>query len=224
MLFNKLSQELTLLSEDYVWPFLLVQEGPTCPSADWDRLIPLALDNGRAAAELVRKRYPGLTPSSISAAQGIPVHSSRERSNDRWIKLRATYQKRPLKITIYQSGLDSLTELAQKYHIHRLNSKELVFEVMLAHELYHHFQPQFLPNSKYQYRTVWFRLGSWEIHRPLNVLHEIAAHFFARHLCDLNVAPAVLDLLDGSSNHCQIYDLLKQARAIPFDSPNNERF
>jgi hypothetical protein len=209
-----ISVEIKNLMQDNVWPYLIVDNEYLRGQLLETDLANAAIRNGKEAARLVRKRYPKQTAAEIAYALGVKVEQSRERAQIGWRHRRAIYQRYPPQILIFMEGVLQLSRLAVEFDLTELVSQDAIIEVIIAHELLHHLEPELMPNLKRQYRIKWLAIGSFTLYREIYALREIAAHTFSKEICELSISPAVLDLLTINNSKHRLSNLFKEVRKV----------
>jgi hypothetical protein len=184
---------LARLASDDVWPYLLVPEDVRTTLRASGH-VPKILGDTASVVRGLRDRHPGASVERIVAELSVPVEKSAEDPKVGWRYRRSGYQNRPPKIRIYVRAIDDLGRTVSRWGLSDVFSAPLQ-RMLLAHELYHHLENTSLGSASRRYpleRKIW---GLLTLPRRVSALDEIAAHSFVQELCDLAMAPAVLDLL-----------------------------
>lgn len=163
------------------------------PARDRDGLVASALRDGTDVAEEVGARW-GHDPDDIAARLGIPVVDSDDDAGFGSTVVFAEYQARQTRIVLYRGAIARLQTAADRDA--RLSLPCPARSVLLAHELYHHFDcTGAQPPIARRRRVTLLTLGRWRWTSGIASLAEIAAGAFAQTLLRLPVHPKHLDLL-----------------------------
>jgi hypothetical protein len=150
------------------------------PAAYRQELAQAALELGAAAALQYRTR----PAAALAAELGVKVLWLEDAPVHAGLALRAEYRSHPPEVRIYRRALAALADRAGL-------PPGQVEAVALAHELFHHLEPQF-PWHELPRHTLW-RLGPWRRRvLPLRA-REVAAHAFAMAVTGVTWYPAALD-------------------------------
>jgi len=202
---------LDFLYQDNIWPYLLIQDTEFLQQILSSNQVPLALQNGKICAQTIRAQYPSQPVEEILFALNVKISYSDEPVKVFNRYRRAVYEKHPPEVTLFLQSIPQLESLAIDYQLNDLASDRVIKELMLAHELYHHLQPQILPQVKRQYRQIWFQIGPFKVYRFIQSLNEITAHSFSKELCQVKTPPFILDLLTTHQTSTRISTLIKKA-------------
>ena len=159
-----------------------------------DALVEAALADGRFLAAEVRGNL-GANPAFIATNCGVPVTDSEDEAGFGSVVVFAEYATRPPAITLYGPAIRRLDAKIAGQGAIALPGIVGTRSIVLAHELYHHFDStRSVPMSR-RHRVNIFRLGSWAWTSGLTSLTEIAAGAFAQELLGLSFHPKILDFL-----------------------------
>jgi len=162
-------------------------------SGDREGLVTAALRDGADLAADVRLRW-GDDPEVIAVQLGIPVIDSDDDEGYGSTIVFAEYQARQRRIVLYRRAIARLQTVVDRDA--RLSLACRVRSVLLAHELYHHFDcTGARPPIARRHRVTVLALGRWRWTSGIASLAEIAAGAFAQSLLQLPVHPKHLDLL-----------------------------
>lgn len=160
-------------------------------------LVQAALCDGADLAEEVRLRWGG-DPDAIAAQLHIPVIDSDDDAGFGSTVVFAEYQARRPCVVLYRAAIARLQTAADRDT--RLSLPCPARSVLLAHELYHHFDcTGARPPIAQRHRVTLLALGRWRWTSGIASLAEIAAGAFAQSLLRLPVHPKHLDLLVSTS-------------------------
>lgn len=160
---------------------------------DREGLVAAALRDGADLADTVRLRW-GDAPDVIAAQLGIPVVDSDDDAGFGSTVVFAEYQARQTRIVLYRGAIAGLQTAVDRDA--RLSLPCPARSVLLAHELYHHFDcTGAQPPIARRHRVTLLTLGRWRWTSGIASLAEIAAGAFAQTLLRLPVHPKHLDLL-----------------------------
>lgn len=102
----------------------------------------------------------------------------------------------PNKIVISITPIDNLMKLIKKTKYKKLFNKSDVYNVILAHELFHYFE---IKNRKtiftQNYKICLWKLFNYKHQSTLRCTSEIAAMKFAKELTNVDYFPNILDVL-----------------------------
>lgn len=155
------------------------------PEAERDRLIAEGIAIGEAHACEVMTRHPGLPPSQIAASCGLTVRrTAAESTNSRYVQF-ASYYAKKREIHLNASAIGLLNQIVDVD----------LAEVLIAHELFHHYEMTEIGRVGKRFRARRLLLGFIPLTQSLLPVGEVAASAFCKKLSGLPFEPAVLDKL-----------------------------
>lgn len=179
----------SMLATDRMYPRIAV--------ADRAKLVALALQDGATLAEEIRARW-GDDPDAIAARSGIPVIDSAEDADYGSTAVFAEYLEGPARIVLYRGAIARFAEAVEACGLVSLPCP--VRSVLLAHELYHHFDcTGSQPPIARRHRVTLVAVGPWRWTSGIASLAEIAAGAFAQTLLHLPIHPHFLDRVMAST-------------------------
>ncbi len=214
---------IELLGDDRVWPWLLIEDQALVGELASAGVVPMALAEGRDAALVVRRTHPEGRARDVLAALEVPIVYSAQESRVSWRHPRSSYQQDPPQVEVFQQAIPALTELAERAGLlpgpapagpGARSPEDLVLDVLLAHELYHHLALTSLGRVSARHRLrrrVVGPVGRWV---EVPVLDELGAHAFVREFCRLRVTTVILDLLTIYRSPERFDDLVRRARSL----------
>lgn len=207
-------EQLVALLNDGVWSYLMITDVALRVSLEENGAIVGSVEAGRRTARQVRQDYPTKKPMEILQALNVKVNLTQE--NPHWGSRMqcAEYQQRPPKVTIYEIAMVELARIAEKTGTSEHADPEIMRDISLSHELYHHLERTHFTRISRQFRLVSSRIGPFTFYRQVHRLDEIAAHAFAQALLDLTFNPGILELLHLHCKEQSRAALLKEALAI----------
>lgn len=154
-------------------------------------LVQAALEDGRALARRIARRY-GSQPESIAGACQVAVLRSEADAGFGAVVVFADYTAQPPCVTLYLPAIRRLDAALREHRAGEAHSSSTL-DMFLAHELYHHFDlARGAARLSRQHAVRLFSLGAWHWDSGIAALAEIAADAFAQQLLGLPVAPAML--------------------------------
>jgi hypothetical protein len=177
---------------------LLLREDPQFARIEADQadaLIDAALQDGRWMADSISGRW-GNDPDLIAHRCGVSVSECDAEHGWGTSVVYAEYLDRPPRIRLFRLAIERIDRGLARAHALRILGIHRARPVLLAHELYHHFDAiRGDPPLARRHRVTLLRLGSWRWTSGLVSLAEIAAGAFAQRLLGLCWHPKLLDLV-----------------------------
>lgn len=177
---------------------LLLREDPQfarVASGQRDALIDAALEDGRRMADSISGRW-GNGPDAIARRCGVCVSESSIDQGWGTAVVYAQYTDRPPRITLFRPAIERMQRGLAQPGVRHIAGIAQAQPVLLAHELYHHFDAvRDDPPLARRHRVTLLRLGPWRWTSGLVSLAEIAAGAFAQRLLGLRWHPKFFDLI-----------------------------
>ena len=160
-----------------------------------EELLSVAESAAREGADLCA-RPSGTLPSALIPQLGASFAWTDQPSWQSGVRIRSEYHSRDARILIYRQAVQNLQEAIARCSAVRLFPPDLVPELLLAHELFHHLEVTHLGPTSRRREVCILRLGALAIRSGIRSLSELAAHRFGRVCLELPLSPILLDTLD----------------------------
>jgi len=158
-------------------------------------LVDAALEDGRRMADSIRRRW-GNEPDLIACQCNVAVCESDVEQGWATTVVYAQYLERPARITLFRPTVARMQRGLAQPEVARIAGVEQARPMLLAHELYHHFDARRDgPPLARQHRVTVLRLGPWRWTSGVVSLAEIAAGAFAQRLLELPWHPRWFDFI-----------------------------
>lgn len=147
---------------------------------------------GKEWAVRMRKKFQTSSPKEIAVKMGLKISSSDTYAGGN--QLVFAQFTRPDQITIYMDCIRRASRLREESGCDLLD-KERLFNVLLAHELFHAIEEQYSDEIYTMTEKVELWRKPFSNRSPIACLSEIGAMAFARELLGLDTSPYMLDVL-----------------------------
>lgn len=162
--------------------------GRRLPAGERFRLVRECLAVGQETAVALRNRYGELPVDALLDELGVAVVRVEDEQTIGPVRLRARYLTAPPRIELFMAGLRELQQQCEGEV-----TPELVVDLVLAHELFHHLEATSIGRLAQRYRVTTLGIGPFAVKAGVPAASEIAAHAFARAWTGAGFFPAQLE-------------------------------
>lgn len=182
--------------KDEAWDSYGMQREPLFRKINKEKrleLAGLAHSTGKELAMKLKGEYGSITPSEIASKLGIKINRI-ELSDEGCYNTFACYQK-PDKVDIYVKTIEAAESVLAEFNGKEMLQNVSIEELLIAHELFHHFENTREDFPTKQKLVVLWELGKFKYKACPVSIGEIAAMVFARELLELSYSPYVFDVI-----------------------------
>jgi len=160
---------------------------------DRETLIRKALECGKEQAEELKFKYPHLDVEALADRQGAKIQISCDLTNDSFMRF-AEYLP-PLQININWTPLKEYSKLLETNSSIELPPSNLLYRVILGHELFHLIEEQNQNIYTRSQKFVLWKFWGYCHQSSIRALSEIGAMAFTKEINQTYFSPLLLEVL-----------------------------
>lgn len=177
------------------------------------KIVEIAINVGRETAAKIVEETGTANPWRIAEYLGLDISVVSQENVIGNLLIRSEYVH-PKTIRIYKQSIEQLKKAISRLGLEELFPSESMFNLHIAHEIFHHLEKTRIGILSEQYSVERFRLGPLRLKIRVGAVSEIAAHTFARTLTNVKVLPSVLDYVVANGVDSLLTKLAEIKRGI----------
>lgn len=158
------------------------------------KIVETAISVGRETAGKIFEETRAANPWRIAECLGLEISMVSQENVIGNLLIRSEYIH-PKTIRIYKRSIEQLKEAISRFELEEFFPNESIFDLHVAHEIFHYLEKTRIGVLSEQYAIERFRFGPLCFKIRVKAISEIAAHTFARTLTNAKVPPSVLDYI-----------------------------
>lgn len=158
------------------------------------KIVETATSIGRETVGKIVEETRVTNPWRIAECLGLEISIVSQENVIGNLLIRSEYIH-PKTIRIFKQSIEQLKEVISRFELEELFPNESIFDLHVAHEIFHCLEKTRIGVLSEQYSVERFRFGPLCFKIRVRAISEIAAHTFARTLTSVKVPPSVLDYI-----------------------------
>jgi hypothetical protein len=176
------------------------------------KMVDMAVNVGCESAEKIVDKTENVDPCQIAAQLGLSIVLVSQENLICNLLIRSEYIH-PKTIKIYEKSIEQLKLAIANMGLEELFPLENVFNIHVAHEIFHHLEKTRIGVLSEKHCIEVFRLGPIRFKIRILALSEIAAHTFAKALTGVKAPPNILDYIVKKDGLNELLDDLSKIKS-----------